>query len=409
MTLRLYDAEKDRKAVARIWREVGWIEDEKDEQGLDVFLESGRSLVAELHGEAECIVNTDPGTLTYQEEEIQACCVTGVTTSRIARKQGLATSVTAEALRLAAGDGDGIAILGVFDQGFYDRLGFGTGTYEHWYTFDPAQLKDVAEPRIPIRLTKDDWEEMHACRLRRRRRHGSVNILSPQLTRSETIWCTNGFGLGYREDSGQLSHYVWCSTKSPEGGPYRIGWMAYRSREEFLELLGLIRNLGDQVHSVRMHEPVELQMQDLLLEPFKRERLTKASKHEHRINAYAYWQVRMLDLHTCIAKTHLTSDDVEFNLILTDPIERRLPEKSAWRGIGGEYTVRLGGDSESRDGLTGGLPTLRASVGAFTRLWLGVRPATGLSWTDDLSGPEDLLAALDRALRLPIPNSDWDF
>jgi hypothetical protein len=42
-------------------------------------------------------------------------------------------------------------------------------------------------------------------------------------------------------------------------------------------------------------------------------------------------------------------------------------------------------------------------------MWLGVLPATGLSVTDNLTGPVDLLTALDVALRLPRPSPDWDF
>jgi hypothetical protein len=48
-------------------------------------------------------------------------------------------------------------------------------------------------------------------------------------------------------------------------------------------------------------------------------------------------------------------------------------------------------------------------VNAFTRLWLGVRSATSLSWTDHLQAPESLLNQLDNALRLPTPMPDWDF
>ena len=55
------------------------------------------------------------------------------------------------------------------------------------------------------------------------------------------------------------------------------------------------------------------------------------------------------------------------------------------------------------------MPTLTASVGAFTRLWLGVRPATGLAVTDDLDGLPELLSALDEILRLPVPNIGWEF
>ncbi len=63
----------------------------------------------------------------------------------------------------------------------------------------------------------------------------------------------------------------------------------------------------------------------------------------------------------------------------------------------------------SAPGADPALPTLAASVGAFTRMWLGVRPATGLAATDDLFGPQELLERLDRVLRLPDPKPDWDF
>ena len=77
--------------------------------------------------------------------------------------------------------------------------------------------------------------------------------------------------------------------------------------------------------------------------------------------------------------------------------------------IGGDYIVTLGRSSGAETGSHDTLPTLKASVGAFTRLWLGVRPATGLAVTDELKGPEGLLRELDWALRLPEPNLDWDF
>jgi len=49
-------------------------------------------------------------------------------------------------------------------------------------------------------------------------------------------------------------------------------------------------------------------------------------------------------------------------------------------------------------------------VGAFTRLWLGVRSATSLAVTDDLSGPQELLRELDDVLLcFPDPKWDWDF
>jgi hypothetical protein len=40
---------------------------------------------------------------------------------------------------------------------------------------------------------------------------------------------------------------------------------------------------------------------------------------------------------------------------------------------------------------------------------MGIGSASGLAVTDDLSGPPDLLAMLDRTLRLPTPHLNWDF
>jgi hypothetical protein len=109
-----------------------------------------------------------------------------------------------------------------------------------------------------------------------------------------------------------------------------------------------------------------------------------------------------------MAAARLPCADVTFNLDVHDPIAAGAQE-TAWGGSGGSYVVCLGETSWCRAGSEPALPTLTASVGALTRLWLGVRPATGLAMTDALDGPADLLHRLDAALRLPDPQPDWDF
>ena len=120
-------------------------------------------------------------------------------------------------------------------------------------------------------------------------------------------------------------------------------------------------------------------------------------------------QARICDLEGCLARTHLMGEEVRFNLVLSDPIERFLDQDAPWRGVSGEYMVWLGPSSTAARGRDDNLPTLTASVGAFTRLWLGVRPATGLAFTDELAGSPELLHAIERALRLPEPHPEWDF
>jgi predicted acetyltransferase len=298
----------------------------------------------------------------------------------------------------------------MFEQGFYNQLGYGTGGYEHRISFDPSKLNVSKKARIPKRLTSKNWKIVHSSRLNRLRGHGSCNIFPPDFTRAELYWQNNGFGLGYMDDSGKkLTHHFWCDVKNVGSGPYHIQWMVYQNMDQFLELMALLKNLGDQVRLVKMREPQGVQLQDFLHQPFREFTVTEKSKYESNMHAYAYWQMRICDLQGCLEKTHLPGDEIRFNLKLNDPIVKFLDKKSKWRGISGNYVITLGPSSHAKKGNSSSLPTLHASVGAFTRMWLGFRPASGLAMTDELSGPQDLLEKLDWALRLPDPKPDWDF
>ncbi len=408
MSFRSYNPKRDKEAVHRIWRETGWLEAGKEEQ-MDLFVECGRALVADMNGEAECLVITAPGSIRYLNADLSFACITGVTTSRIARRQGQAKRLAALAVASDALEGALVAGLGMFEQGYYNLLGFGTGGYEHWISFDPAQLNGGIRPRVPRRLTAQDWALVHAGRLVRRRGHGACNLTPPEITRTE-LPHENGFGLGYCDGPrGELTHHFWCRAKEVESGPYEVTWLAYQTPQQFLELMALLRSLGDQVRVVKMREPQGIQLQDLLDRPFKQRQVTEKSRFENTMRARAYWQMGVCDLPGCLARTHLPGIDVRFNLDLSDPIEQYLDERGPWCGVSGRYVVALGEHSGAEPGSDPSLPTLQASVNAFTRMWLGVRPASGLAVTDALSGPPALLEALDWAFRLPDPKPDWDF
>ena len=410
MDCRSYDPSKDREAVRRIWREVGWAQEDR-EASVDLIVECARALVADIGGEAECVVATVPGSLRYLEEDLPCSCLTTVATSRIARKQGLAKHLTARAVAEDVADGAVVCeVVGVFEQGYYDQLGCGTGCYEHLFAFDPSRLKVSITPRLPQRITPENWAEVHAARLARLRSHGSVNVIPPAFTRGWMTYAKNGFGLGYFDSStGQVTHHFWGGTDGQQHGPYHVQWLAFRTRSEFLELMALLKNLDDQIWLVMMREPPGIQLQDLIERPFKEIGSSEKSKFEKQVRARADWQVRICDLPKCLAQTHLRGQEVRFNLQLRDPIGDILGESEGWHGIGGDYIVTLGPSSGAEPRKDSALPTLTASVGAFTRLWLGVRSATSLSVTDALCGPQELLEELDWLLRLPDPKPDWDF
>jgi len=408
---RHYDAEKDLEAIQRIWREVGWIEagNTNHHDGLGWFAQAGAALVGLVRDEPECLVLTAPGTLRYLRSDLPFSAVSGVTTSVVARKQGIASRLTARAVAEAAQDGAAVSGLGAFEQGYYTRFGFGMGGYDHKLIFDPGELRVPAKARPPYRFTTGDWEEMHAARLRRTRYHGAVSLASPEVTRAEALFHRNGFGLGYRDgENGAISHHIWLQTEHIDHGPYCVEWMAFNTPAQFLELMAIVQALGEQVRVVRMMEPRGIQLQDFRVTPFRDNQVRNQGRFMTGMEAVAWWQMRINDVPACVAAVQLPGhDELRFNLTLHDPIEPFLPADLAWGGVAGEYVVTLGGASGAELGRDNSLPTLEASVSALTRLWLGVRPATGLAITDTMSGPQGLLEALDETLRLPDPYPDW--
>ncbi|MCH7909252.1 MAG: GNAT family N-acetyltransferase [Candidatus Hydrogenedentes bacterium] len=407
-----YVPERDLEAVRRIWHEVGWLDPTNATlvESMDHLLDASRGWVVRIRDEAECLVLCARGDLRYLDEDIPFSGVTGVTTSRIARKQGIAGRLTAHGVAEEARAGAMISGLGMFDQGYYDRLGFGTGTYDHWVSFDPARLNVEPARRTPHRLTREDWEQMHTARCARKKSHGFVTFDAPEMTRHHLAEHAKGFGLGYYDGpKGELSHYIWFRSTRGENGPYYIGWLACQTDAQFLELLGVIKNLGDQVHKVVMMEPPEIQLQDFIKQPLHQEIVSNDAKFSTGIRSHAFWQARICDLPGCLARTHLRCDELRFNLAVTDPIESLLDPKAEWRGVAGDYVVGLGKNCGAEAGTNKALPTLTCTVNAFTRMWLGVRSASGLSVTDQLEGPPELIEELDWAFRLPECKRDWEF
>ena len=408
MNIRAYNPEVDYEQAFRIWFEIGWVEKD-DKEKLAPYMSAGKGWVSEINGEVECFVLTFPGTMRWMTADLSLGAVAAVTVSRVARKQGVASRVTAHAIAENAKDGAILSGLGMFEQGFYNNLGFGTGGYEHRISFDPRHLRVEGRPRPPRRLSKDDAEIVHNARLARRKTHGGVNLLPLPATSAELDY-GDQFGLGYYDNpDGSLSHFLWIHPKSREHGPYHINLMVWNTPEQYRELLQVIKSLDDQVRLVKMQEQAGIQLQDFLSHPLRQHHVSRRTEWEAINDAVAYWQIRMNDIPACLAKTHTETETVRFNLELTDPIEKYVDADAVWRGVAGEYTVTLGEESEAKRGINSALPTLKASVNAFTRLWFGVRPATGLAITDDVNGSPELLAQLDRALRLPQPLPDWDY
>ncbi len=405
--IRPYDASRDLDAVVRIWLEIGWIDSADKTKALGGFLGAANAEVATMNGEAECMVHWTPGSMRYQDTPLGLCAITAVTTSHIGRKRGFASRMTGRALAQGAAAGHAVAALGMFEQGFYDRLGFATGAYDHEITFDPAALLlDHIPYRTPERIPLDAWADLQGAMAGRLGSHGAVVLDPADLFAAEIGLNEKMYALGYRDEQGELTHFVLGSLQEGHG-PFRITFLAYRTTDQLLELLRLLKEQSDQIRSVRMIEPAHVQLQALLREPIRHRWHSHGTDRESMIRSFAWYQLRMLDVSACVAARRWDGGEVRFNLTLTDPAAERLP--GPWKGVGGDYTVTVGPSSSAVDGHAPGLATLRTSVGAFTRLWFGVRPATVLRVSDDLDAPVDLLTELDRAFALPHPILGWDF
>ena len=387
----------DLPSITRMWREVGWIDDgERMATGLARFLGLGAARVGVVDGDAECLVHRTPGSIRYDKVDLPLCAITGVTTSHVARGLGLATRITGEAVAAGAEEGAAVAALGMFEQGFYNRVGMGTLSYLGGLDFDPARLRVASPSRRPVRVTREQWEEIAGLMARRARRHGGVTLDPPEVFDAEVHFTEDPFfGMGFRRD-GRLTACV-LGTLKDEHGPLRVSVFGYEDDDDLRDLLGLLRSLSDQVHRVLMPEPPGIQLQDVVDRPIRTgEPDAPGFRPWH--HAMAWYQARILDLERCIAARTWTGEPVELDLTLTDPLsDAGLP----WKGVAGDHTLTIGAPSTARAGHRGGLPVLRASVSAFSRLWFGVRPATGLAITDDLDAPRALLEALDDAFQLP--------
>ena len=104
MQYRVYDPEKDVVAAHRIWRETGWVTSDEPEPGQKLVLRSGRTLVADIDGEAECLTLTVPGAMRYLDAEVPFAAVMAVTTSRVGANRAR-RRLTAQAIALDVADG----------------------------------------------------------------------------------------------------------------------------------------------------------------------------------------------------------------------------------------------------------------------------------------------------------------
>lgn len=406
-----YQPEAHETATLRNWKEIAWIDPdakEKDTQVVARCLREWRTLIGLYNGSPEASSSWTPATIRIGTEDLSLCAITGVTTSRYARVEGLASRVTVAALQSGAQAGMAVAALGCFDQGFYNRFGFGNGPYIHVLRFDPATLRVDRLSRAPDRLDPEETGECHQARLRRFRMHGGVNIAAPIQTELDLFDSDNPLGVGFRNETGDLTHHMWLSGKDRENGPLSVGGASVSEPEQWLELLGYLRSLSSDIRLIRMPQPPGLQLSDVIHQPFRNMEVRFRGEYQMRFNMLPYYQLRILDLEAAIAALHIPGPERDLSVRISDPVAADFD--SEWPGTSGDYRLTIGSPCRiQRMERPVSDPDIRAGIGAFSRWWAGILPASSLVLTDEFHADPATCALLDRRPAMPSPLPDWDF
>ena len=145
-----------------------------------------------------------------------------------------------------------------------------------------------------------------------------------ELLQVELNHAEKSFLLGYCDGpNGELTHFFWASDDE-EHGPCYIHMFAYQHHDQLMELLALIKSLGDQIRLFQIVEPPDVQLQDLIRQPFRARMVSEKGPFNTLIRGDGYWQARVCDLAACMAKTYLDGPPARFNLTLRDP-HREVP------------------------------------------------------------------------------------
>lgn len=236
--------EQDFKKIVELWFEIGWLKSKglEDNSGLKDMLKSSDCWVYEENGKIEATAFGIPGEINYLNEKLSFHGLSGVVVSPVARKEGLASRLVTQSITESYHQGTAVSGLLMFEQGYYNYLGYGTGSYDHVFTFDPSYLNVDLNPDRPSRISKDDWKEVHRALLNRKPYHGAVSLLPARISKDKLAWSDQAYGLGYYNEDGELTHFLWLDRdKGSSHGPLRVEFMAFENHKQFLELLAVLK------------------------------------------------------------------------------------------------------------------------------------------------------------------------
>ena len=400
----------DYAQVAALHKDAGWnLELDGFDEGLRFHVPDCTVRVAADDERVHSAVLGAEGQFRYLDRTLRLSAITGVLTASWARRRGYAGRLLAELLEEEQQRGAVVASLGVFDQGFYNRYGFGNMGRDPVLVLNPSAIRvprkvsgalGAAGTRI-VPISHRDDDEVYAAHIRRYTGHGACTIVKRGFIQGFLRYAgEQSFGLGIAVGDRLVAHFFGRRVSEEH---VDLFWLCADTQEYYIQLLALLRTLSDQLTQVKIVMPPDVMVYDFLERP-----LQWGVVHRHSFDDLLFWQLRVLDVVRAVEAVSIPlASPLRFVAEISDPIVAHSP--SGWRGCAGEYTMSIGLESRCVRGAEVGLSRVRMSIGAFSRFWSGAASARALACSDEFAAEDALLERLTREYCVPRPRRDCDF
>jgi predicted acetyltransferase len=294
------------------------------------------------------------------------------------RREGLARTLVEDALGRWRGEYP-LAALWPFDHAYYRQFGWALSNTAVRYACPPAALAPARDADgIAYPVDPGEWERLQPAH----EAHGADRNLT--LRRDEEWWRRRVFrslGGGRRyvyavERDGRVDGYV-AYTVENGGTELRVSDLAFRDREAYRRVLGLLADHDSQVETVVLYREDERSLFSLVDDPEALDCTVSPGPQvrvvavEHALEAVAYPDDATASLRLAVTDRHAPWNDGCFELRVDDGV-------GECRRVDGEH-----GDAD-----------VTLDIGTLSQLYVGFRAPVELRRTGDLEASDESVEAL---------------
>lgn len=337
----------------------------------------GRKVGAFEAGELRSVCIHHDFTARVREDWLPMAGLAAVATPPEHRREGLGRTLVEDALQRWRGDYP-LAALWPFEHAYYRQFGWALSNTSVRYACPPAALAPArGADGTARRVGPDEWERLQDVH----EAHGAERNLT--LRRDGEWWRRRIFrslGGGQRyvyaiERDSQVDGYV-AYTVENGGAQLRVSDLAFRDREAYRRVLGLLADHDSQVEEVVLYREDERSLFSLVDDPEAVDCTVSPGPQvrvvdvAHAVEALSYPEDATVTLRLSVTDRHAPWNDGRFEL-----------EVAAGAG----ECRRLSGEDDTEASL---------DIGALSQLYVGFRSATELRRVGALDASDEVVETL---------------